>query len=315
MIKSKIANFLTFSFAVHLAVLAQWSVPSLPTFRVPATLSVGFTTLAPKKTSATTPNAATVPKIAEPQARIKTIKPKAHHKKRAPISVARRTQKSKAKQVKPKVKSPVARPRAVDRTAVESLKASSSNVRIETVIKRKKVSQPSTRAIVKVGTPVVERPWEPVWGSQRYYAAPEHTRVASANPTSAISPSALAKSPAPAERPMKPTASAMSLAKQKNEQARAYIRGRLTTDLSQHFFYPVIARRHGWQGDVRVEFTVEPDGRLTNLRIARSSGYAVLDKSALKALEKVGRLQEARNWLGGRSLDVVLPVIYRLEAH
>ena len=95
--------------------------------------------------------------------------------------------------------------------------------------------------------------------------------------------------------------------------ARARVRGRLETDLSRYFSYPTIARKQGWQGDVGVTFTVQSDGRLTDVRITRSSGYHVLDQSALAALRKVGYLTEAPRWLNGQSITVELPVLYRLE--
>lgn len=97
------------------------------------------------------------------------------------------------------------------------------------------------------------------------------------------------------------------------ETARALIRGRLETDLARYFSYPAIARRRGWQGNVRVGFTVQPDGRVTDAYVAHSSGYEVLDKSALKALGTVEPLAEAAAWLEGKAVDMQLPVIYKLE--
>ena len=98
-----------------------------------------------------------------------------------------------------------------------------------------------------------------------------------------------------------------------NEAARALIRGHLETDLSRYFSYPPIARQRGWQGHVHVAFTVQADGQLTDARVTQSSGYHVLDVSALEALRRVGRLPQAREWLQGETLTMELPVIYRLE--
>jgi protein TonB len=91
------------------------------------------------------------------------------------------------------------------------------------------------------------------------------------------------------------------------------IRGHLETDLSRYFSYPPIARQQGWQGHVRVAFTVQADGQLTGARITHSSGYHILDASALEALHRVGRLPQAREWLHGQALTMELPVVYRLE--
>ncbi|HSD97633.1 MAG TPA: energy transducer TonB, partial [Sulfuricaulis sp.] len=71
-------------------------------------------------------------------------------------------------------------------------------------------------------------------------------------------------------------------------------------------------RERGWQGTVWLGLHVEPNGRLENVHLERSSGYAVLDRSALNSLSRLGYLTEAVAWLNGRSHDIQLPVIYRL---
>lgn len=79
--------------------------------------------------------------------------------------------------------------------------------------------------------------------------------------------------------------------------------------LSEHFRYPLLAQRRGWQGEVILAFRLEVDGRILNARIAQSSGYGVLDRAALRALDKVGRLQHN----GHHAFTLEVPVIYRLE--
>ena len=95
--------------------------------------------------------------------------------------------------------------------------------------------------------------------------------------------------------------------------ASAEIRRKLQTDLARYFSYPAIARQRGWQGHVQIGFRLQPDGKLTDIYIARSSGYRLLDKSAVKALRQVEPLGEAATLLKGKSIDMELPVIYRLE--
>jgi TonB family protein len=96
------------------------------------------------------------------------------------------------------------------------------------------------------------------------------------------------------------------------DTAPTRVQSRLLTDLARHFQYPLIARQHGWEGTVLLGLRVESDGHLQKLRIERSSGYAVLDHSALNSLSRVGRVAEASGWLNGRGMDMQLPVIYRL---
>ncbi|MFA4917311.1 MAG: TonB family protein [Syntrophales bacterium] len=50
--------------------------------------------------------------------------------------------------------------------------------------------------------------------------------------------------------------------------------------------YPMIARRNGYEGMVLLSAEVLSDGRAGQVRLKKSSGYAVLDKSALQAVKK-----------------------------
>lgn len=94
--------------------------------------------------------------------------------------------------------------------------------------------------------------------------------------------------------------------------ARAQILVRLRTDFARYFNYPAFARSRGWEGTVLLGLQVASDGHLDNIHVERSSGYAVLDNSALDSLHRLGRLAEATAWLNGRTQDMQLPVIYRL---
>ncbi len=91
-----------------------------------------------------------------------------------------------------------------------------------------------------------------------------------------------------------------------------HLRSLLHTSLDRHFIYPAFARRQGWEGRVDVLVRLERDGRLNALRIVRSSGYRVLDEDALLTLQRIGAIPQARPWLRGYSVDMQLPVHYRL---
>ncbi len=90
---------------------------------------------------------------------------------------------------------------------------------------------------------------------------------------------------------------------------RERIMVKLRHALNAQFSYPLLARQRNWQGEVILAFRVERDGRISNARIARSSGYRLLDHDALGALNRVEMLGE----ILPHSLTVELPVIYRLE--
>ncbi|MCR4333080.1 MAG: energy transducer TonB [Sulfuricaulis sp.] len=93
---------------------------------------------------------------------------------------------------------------------------------------------------------------------------------------------------------------------------RNQLLGELQTRLSRYLVYPPLARERGWEGTVLLGLRVESDGHIEKVRIEHSSGYAVLDRSALNSLNRLAHLAGASDWLNGRGFDMQLPVIYRL---
>ena len=90
---------------------------------------------------------------------------------------------------------------------------------------------------------------------------------------------------------------------------REVITLRLQQALARHFNYPLQARRRGWQGEVILAFTLERNGQILDIQIARGSGHRALDRAALASLNKVGRIEHAST----QALSFELPVIYRLQ--
>jgi protein TonB len=135
---------------------------------------------------------------------------------------------------------------------------------------------------------------------------PQLSAVAPQAP-SASDPTEASTSPAPDAAPASDS-TALAAVSTRSRLAHDY----LTAQLARYFTYPALARRQGWEGHVLLALTIEPDGQLENLQVASSSGYAVLDAAALHALQRVGRLAAAADWLAGTTLDMRLPVIYRL---
>ncbi|PHN07169.1 energy transducer TonB [Flavilitoribacter nigricans] len=75
--------------------------------------------------------------------------------------------------------------------------------------------------------------------------------------------------------------------------------------------YPELAYSHGHEGTVVVEFVVENDGRITQMKILRSVGLGC-DEAALAVFRKMPRWQPALQ--GGRNIAVryVTPVKFSL---
>ena len=48
--------------------------------------------------------------------------------------------------------------------------------------------------------------------------------------------------------------------------------------------YPEIAKNQRLQGEVRINFTIQKNGKLGDLRLVSSSGYRILDEAALELL-------------------------------
>lgn len=113
---------------------------------------------------------------------------------------------------------------------------------------------------------------------------------------------------APDNTPRTAQAASSSTSREDHDQhLRTCVMKLITRQLS----YPAIARRKGWQGVVRLELHIEPDGRISDLQIDQTSGYAVLDKAALQSLQ-LARIPDAAQWLNGETVDMIVPVEYRL---
>lgn len=73
--------------------------------------------------------------------------------------------------------------------------------------------------------------------------------------------------------------------------------------------YPFIARENGIEGTVVISFVVEPDGMLTNIRIARDIGGGC-GEEALRVVELMNTLPE--RWTPGKMDGEAVRVYYNL---
>ncbi len=130
-------------------------------------------------------------------------------------------------------------------------------------------------------------------------------RHSAASPAGAESPPGTGVSPAPPGPQSADTATRMAEREQQ-------LLDSLHAALMPHFSYPLLARRRGWEGIVRVGLRIEANGRLTRLHLVEPSPYDVLNTAAINSLAQLARLPNAGTWLQGSPVDLVVPVEYRL---
>jgi len=77
----------------------------------------------------------------------------------------------------------------------------------------------------------------------------------------------------------------------------------------KHLEYPLLARRMGWEGKVIISFILTEEGKIEEVKIESSSGYKVLDESAVKALFASSKYFPHPPV----KVKIKLPINYRLE--
>jgi protein TonB len=92
------------------------------------------------------------------------------------------------------------------------------------------------------------------------------------------------------------------------------VRAALCEAILPKLIYPTLARRRGWQGQVKVILHLSAQGRLSGVRIVQTSGHAILDRAAVRDLQRIGELPSLSRWIEGDGLDLEIPVEYRLAA-
>jgi periplasmic protein TonB len=123
--------------------------------------------------------------------------------------------------------------------------------------------------------------------------APERTQPVSANPVGHTAP------PAAAElRPAPEKAQQRYL-----KEHFGYIRDLVTRKL----IYPPLARKMNWSGKAVVSFTITEDGSIQTVRVVETSGYPVLDKSALETVRGAAPFPKPPV-----RAEIVLPINFQL---
>jgi TonB family protein len=88
-------------------------------------------------------------------------------------------------------------------------------------------------------------------------------------------------------------------------------RYQLAAAAARHNAYPPEALINGWEGEVVVELRVGASGAVSDVRVARSSGFEALDEQALDMYRRAAREVAVPRALWGREFGVELRTIYR----
>ena len=78
--------------------------------------------------------------------------------------------------------------------------------------------------------------------------------------------------------------------------------------IQENITYPARAQRMGWQGKVIIDFIILENGNATDIKIAQSSGFALLDDNVIKTVEAVAPFPKPPV-----KAELRVPIIYRLE--
>ncbi len=78
--------------------------------------------------------------------------------------------------------------------------------------------------------------------------------------------------------------------------------------LKKNIYYPNLALRRGLEGTVYVEFIITIKGEIKNIKIAKSSGYKVLDNTGIKIAERCSPLKAPP-----KEIKLTAPIVFALK--
>lgn len=88
---------------------------------------------------------------------------------------------------------------------------------------------------------------------------------------------------------------------------------RLQRLVERHKYYPLQARRNGVQGEATVSFTVRRDGNIERIVLSRSSGKPILDRAAIRTIERIGKAPSFPNDINRTKWRFSMPITYNLK--
>lgn len=168
--------------------------------------------------------------------------------------------------------------------------------------------------------PQVEPP-KPRVAEPPHKVAPRQVKPSPRAPQPVSPVAAAAPAPAPVALPDAPVSPLAKTLPEKAEpaiQSNAAAEGRFArgvrTRIEQKKVYPDTARDLGMSGTVEVSYTLDRGGRLLKAEISASSGYALLDQAALKAVRSAAYQPFPEDaWVGEKQKEFRTKVVFSIN--
>lgn len=97
------------------------------------------------------------------------------------------------------------------------------------------------------------------------------------------------------------------------DAARSLYKSLLEKEILKHKTYPRIAQMRGWQGEAIIELQLDANGKPSSVKVQTSSGYEVLDKTAIEMVRKTVAATRLPDILRGSISTFLVPVSFRLQ--
>jgi protein TonB len=87
----------------------------------------------------------------------------------------------------------------------------------------------------------------------------------------------------------------------------------IAATLAKYKRYPKYARKQGQEGTVLLSFTVLSSGLVKDIKIKKSSGHSLLDRSVKKMLQQASPLPAFPAQQTARELNISIPIVFKLN--
>ena len=179
---------------------------------------------------------------------------------------------------------------------------------------------PAPAAVPKARKPAPQAPVrvvEPV-AAPAPVAEPVAERAPPRSDPVVLAPQPAPAQPAPAPAPAAPAPAAPAPAAPApppviDPRMRSDYAQRINDEAERHKVYPRVAIDNIWQGEVGLVMAIGSDGRITSLRVTKSSGHRVLDDQALEMFARATPRVRVPAALRGREFELELRAVFRLD--